>query len=73
VVGQQSQTEEKHFAYVYRRNPTTLDGLEQQIIGTFVPVFFSISQKDVEFAFSVLQKCVKIAGGWSVLKSDTQL
>lgn len=37
VAGQQSQTEEKHFVDVYRRNPTTLDGLEQQILGTFAP------------------------------------
>ena len=37
VAGQLSQTEEKHFVHVYRRNPMTNDGLEQQILGTFVP------------------------------------
>jgi hypothetical protein len=39
VAGILSQTEEKHFVDVYRRNPTSLDGLEQQILGIFAPVF----------------------------------
>jgi hypothetical protein len=37
VAGQLSQTEENHFVDVYGRNPTSLDGLEQQILGTFAP------------------------------------
>jgi hypothetical protein len=41
VAGQLPQTEEKHFVDVYRRNPTSLDGLEQQILGTFAPSLLS--------------------------------
>jgi hypothetical protein len=37
VAGQLSQTEEKHFVDVYGRNPTSFDGLEQQILCTFDP------------------------------------